>query len=371
MSRINITGNTYPVKEQLRELGCRWDGSRKCWYTQDETVATKAKALVQPPPLYNSPPPQDLGTAEPVALAAQHGRKAVEGAKVLSFTGYGKPADPNGTIIRSRGKTYVQVAAGNSRYFSRDMLEDFDMFDDQPGYQYQRDVVEVELSDEERAADQAKADAKAAVAKASETFKAAIERIRKDGERPERVDKIDRPVGTIEVSQSKSAYDYSKIVITPDAIWDLRYNGADGDDWSYNNYSGYIARFIPRDEALVETIRGAARQLGLKQEVEKGDPLRKEIKTDHGCVYQSCYEQANVLIDWTPKEPLFGITAFTCGSLATIDDVAVVQFREEVKKNGKRHRISPKIEGRPDLLELVNLAAELKAELQTHYRQED
>lgn len=30
-NRIAITGNTYPVKEQLKALGARWNGDAKAW----------------------------------------------------------------------------------------------------------------------------------------------------------------------------------------------------------------------------------------------------------------------------------------------------------------------------------------------------
>jgi len=161
-----ISGNTYPVKDRLRQLGCRWDATRKAWYTDDAEIAAQARALVTPHPAYNSPPPVDLGTADPVALAAQHGRQAVEGAKVLSFSAYGlaKGDDgaPNGTIRMVRGKRYVQVARTPRRYLSRDWLEDMDLFDAEPGGSYQWDGVEVIATDAEAAADAEKTAAKAA-----------------------------------------------------------------------------------------------------------------------------------------------------------------------------------------------------------------
>lgn len=50
-----------------------------------------------------------------------------------------------------------------------------------------------------------------------------------------------------------------------DALWVLRYNGADGDNWSYNNYRGYIAtqvRLTPERSALfaeLQDMLGVAR----------------------------------------------------------------------------------------------------------------
>lgn len=42
-----ITGNTYPVKDQLRALGGRWDSARKAWIVPDDK-AEAAAALVSP-----------------------------------------------------------------------------------------------------------------------------------------------------------------------------------------------------------------------------------------------------------------------------------------------------------------------------------
>ena len=161
-TRTYIEGNTYPVKEQLKAIGCRWDKDRRAWYAETADVAEKAAAIVKPHPLYNSPPPQDLGTADPAALAIKFGRTPTADAKVISFTGHGNDPSPLGTVNKIRGKRYVKVANGRPRYYSRDMLEDFDMFGDEPGYQYQWDGVEVEPTEAELAVDQAEVEAKTA-----------------------------------------------------------------------------------------------------------------------------------------------------------------------------------------------------------------
>lgn len=43
--RFNILGNTYPVKDKLKALGCKWDANNKVWYAMDLEVAKKANAL--------------------------------------------------------------------------------------------------------------------------------------------------------------------------------------------------------------------------------------------------------------------------------------------------------------------------------------
>jgi hypothetical protein len=45
MSTVAITGNTYPVKDQIKALGGRWNADQKCWMVSAEK-ADAAKALV-------------------------------------------------------------------------------------------------------------------------------------------------------------------------------------------------------------------------------------------------------------------------------------------------------------------------------------
>jgi hypothetical protein len=45
---VEITGNTFPVKEALKSLGARWNAAKKCWTVRAE-VAEKALALVAGP----------------------------------------------------------------------------------------------------------------------------------------------------------------------------------------------------------------------------------------------------------------------------------------------------------------------------------
>ncbi len=47
---ILIVGNTYPVKERIKELGGRWDAGAKGWRVPEENVA-EVEALVQAAPL--------------------------------------------------------------------------------------------------------------------------------------------------------------------------------------------------------------------------------------------------------------------------------------------------------------------------------
>lgn len=49
MNLIPISGNTYPVKEQLKSLGARWKPDRKCWMVPADK-ADQAYALVSNAP---------------------------------------------------------------------------------------------------------------------------------------------------------------------------------------------------------------------------------------------------------------------------------------------------------------------------------
>lgn len=42
---VAISGNTYPVKEQLKSLGARWHADEKCWMVA-ESQAIRAREIV-------------------------------------------------------------------------------------------------------------------------------------------------------------------------------------------------------------------------------------------------------------------------------------------------------------------------------------
>ncbi len=48
-TKVAIRGNTYPVKDQLKALGAKWDGVEKCWMI-DESKQEQALAIVRAAP---------------------------------------------------------------------------------------------------------------------------------------------------------------------------------------------------------------------------------------------------------------------------------------------------------------------------------
>ena len=48
-SLVEITGNTYPVKDKLRAIGAKWDAGKKCWLISSRK-AQEAAAIVKTAP---------------------------------------------------------------------------------------------------------------------------------------------------------------------------------------------------------------------------------------------------------------------------------------------------------------------------------
>ena len=46
MCKHMVAGNTYPVREKMRELGGKWDGQAKAWGFDDEATAAAAREIV-------------------------------------------------------------------------------------------------------------------------------------------------------------------------------------------------------------------------------------------------------------------------------------------------------------------------------------
>lgn len=46
---LKVTGNTYPVKDKLRELGGKWDRDRKVWLVPDNKIKEAQEAVNNPP----------------------------------------------------------------------------------------------------------------------------------------------------------------------------------------------------------------------------------------------------------------------------------------------------------------------------------
>lgn len=86
--RFYLRGNTYPVKDQLRSAGCKWDPDAKCWYTGKREVAEQLVSQLQQSPTPSaettsssaaSNAPGSGGRQEPGDDAVVAGRAAYKG----------------------------------------------------------------------------------------------------------------------------------------------------------------------------------------------------------------------------------------------------------------------------------------------------
>lgn len=58
-----ITGNTYPVKDQIRALGGRWNAARKAWMVPDDVAAQAAALVAETPSRRYSPRGRNYGSS--------------------------------------------------------------------------------------------------------------------------------------------------------------------------------------------------------------------------------------------------------------------------------------------------------------------
>ena len=92
MSRVSITGNTFPVKDQIKALGGKWDGDNKCW-TVPAAKADEARKLVA-----NAPEQKPLTPGK-----CRDCGKECKAPFTLCFDCKGKAANRNGKCAKCGG----------------------------------------------------------------------------------------------------------------------------------------------------------------------------------------------------------------------------------------------------------------------------
>lgn len=102
--RFYLRGNTYPIKDQLRAAGCKWDADAKSWYTSKRELAEQLAGQSQ------APGPQD-------APSGQSDREAPgEDAIVAARATYkGKTYYVAGRVDRGRTHWDDRVSAVTTR----------------------------------------------------------------------------------------------------------------------------------------------------------------------------------------------------------------------------------------------------------------
>lgn len=140
-----------------------------------------AKCAGKQPALLNSRRPDQMlaGDADLAAHAKQHGR-TIDGEPAIVSLMLEAPAKA-GEVIPGRGnKRLLLLAVSAARYYSRDFLEDMDMFDMRPGRYVDVQAVVVLPTEAEQAEEAERAARKQAAADEAARKKAAIEQARKD-----------------------------------------------------------------------------------------------------------------------------------------------------------------------------------------------
>ncbi len=71
-----------------------------------------------------------------------------------------------------------------------------------------------------------------------------------------------RRAGSLAFAASYGAFIHLRVDRAGGAVWVLRYNGADGDDWSANNCGAYVARRVPLTQQRAELVDQLASEFG-------------------------------------------------------------------------------------------------------------
>lgn len=67
MKLTKIAGNTYPVKDQLRALGGKWNATDKCWEVPTDKAGEAQKLVTNAPPAAK----RELTRADIIAIAVR------------------------------------------------------------------------------------------------------------------------------------------------------------------------------------------------------------------------------------------------------------------------------------------------------------
>jgi hypothetical protein len=156
--QVPITGNTYPVKDRLKALGCRWNSDNKCWMAPDAETAAKANAIVnqqaapkQAAPKLPAAASMPEMTVEMAATEAQkYGYKIRPDCPIKRFVCKSKEM-PDGSTHRVKDINYVQLRHTAEYYLSADAIDDLDAFNEKPGYRFEWIGIAIQPTEAEKA----------------------------------------------------------------------------------------------------------------------------------------------------------------------------------------------------------------------------
>ncbi len=265
---VAVSGNTYPVKDQLRALGGRWDGDARVWRVP-ESRAAEARALVTGAPRETAggscagrerpsgPLPLPDGWIQVSIGEGYGGQSHSVGEVVMAHDGRGPGLAyrlPEGT---APGSCWT-VTECRSRYIREDGMS-FGVGDER-GYIFTTRLRPA--TDEEAAPVIARAQAQnerfAARRELSGLFDALNDQgVYEEGSHVLTGEEIFIP------DSGQRIYGAGRwFVIESGRIWTVKNNGMDGDDWSGNNVTtggaGAIGRYVAYNTELANGIRSVA-----------------------------------------------------------------------------------------------------------------
>lgn len=181
----------------------------------------------------------------------------VETWTLVSGSGYGGRPYRVGEVRpgnqRAGQPAYVTVLQARQHYYEEDGMS-FGVGSER-GYTYS--AVVRAATDEESAPLRARLAQAAARQAARAELDTIVREIETTGESP--TESPTWPTGEqITIDDRHAIYGSGQyLVLTEDAVWAIRRNGADGDNWARNNLSGAIGHRVARTDALVTRIRTA------------------------------------------------------------------------------------------------------------------
>lgn len=218
----------FAQKDEARLHGAKWDPAHRAWYVVGDVPEALHQFWAQRP------------------MPAGHFR-------IGGGQGYGyRELHPGETIRNPKadGPQWVTVVDASKQYYREDGMS-FGV-GDESGYVFSATVrpATPEESAPHEQAEQARAYQQALKQRVS----ALADAFRQEGERP--------AAATVEgekLLDTRTIYGGgAHWVIAPDAIWFVQGNGADGDNWAYNNVPGGIAWKMPRTPEAEQILREAA-----------------------------------------------------------------------------------------------------------------
>lgn len=261
----------FELKDKARDLGGLWDADARTWCMPDEASkksilelkseieAAAAKTVAE----------RHLKEEQDRADKAEQVRLERERKGIVIVYQEGRARGdhfPVGHVFRDRKSGRVlTVLEVKSRYYPEDGLS-FGLSDD-------RGWMHTIYAGPPQPQDAANFESKEAKARRLRDLKLKASKRRDEiekyitshGEAP----KLSHyPVGVTLCTTGERSIPYGGgtwFLVEPDAIWFIRNNGADGDDWSWNNLPGCMGWRVRMDQKLVDELKEIERVIGLEQ----------------------------------------------------------------------------------------------------------